>query len=145
MNKLQIFEMIDEYLDGELSNEKEPILFSELSASKEARNYFRQLQLLKLSAKSAEEEYPAFLDARILNSFKKVPEHKPYFNRVITYAASATAVILIVLTFLIYGEVREYKTRVAELDLKVKEQYNTIEMLYNSLPTITVKPAVKNY
>lgn len=140
-----IFEKIDLYFDDELNKNEEPFLFSELSTNPEARNYFRQMQMLKLAVKNSEEDFPPELDRRILSGISAQPV-KNYFDisRFTAYAASAAAVILIVLSVFMISEFREYRYKLAELDTKVKEQNMTIEMLYNSFPTVTVKPTMNN-
>lgn len=144
MQKNRIFEMTDEYFDGRLSKEDEVLLFTAIASDENARGYFKQMHILKMAVKSAEEEYPEALDRKVLQSLKPNTAPRIDINRIVTYTTSAAAVLLIAITFFIYGEVREYRAKLSELDTKVKEQYNTIEMLYNSLPTVTVKPVMNN-
>ena len=68
MNTDDIKMLVDLYTDGELPKEKEPVLFSLLSADPEAREYFKCANYLKNNFQVNMSEFPSSLEENILRS-----------------------------------------------------------------------------
>ena len=68
MSSQEIKNLIDSYFDNELSKSEEVFLFSQLSKNIEAREYFKQLNILKTEMQNTIESFPIELEERILNS-----------------------------------------------------------------------------
>ena len=67
----EIKNLVQLYFDNELEKDKEPFLFSILSGNYEAREYFKQLSLIKKIVDNSIEQFPQELEERIFNSIKK--------------------------------------------------------------------------
>lgn len=140
-------ELINAYFDGELSKKDEPALFSMMSADEEARDYFRNLHLLRSGVELSEEDFPDALDNKILMSIASKPVQQfraGRFQQWMLPAAGAFAVVFALIAFFLMSELQSYRMSLAQLDEKIKTQNQTIEMLYNSFPVVTVKPVINN-
>ncbi|MCK6604412.1 MAG: hypothetical protein L6Q59_05895 [Ignavibacteriaceae bacterium] len=137
-------ELIEKYFDNELTKAEEIFMFTAISADDEAREYFRKFNIYKTALAEDTAAFPDSLDSRILES---LPLQQPAaFNRqtannplrIVLYAAS---VVLLVLSLYLYGEISGYRQEMRVLTGQIKDQKETIDMLYNSYPTITIKPS----
>ena len=145
MNSENIIELIDMYFDGELKKDKEIYLFSELSANSEAREYFKRCNALKNMIQSGKEEFPNFLDEKILRKVGDMRENSflNFINRNVHAIVSyAVTVVLMVVSLYFYSQSGNYKEQLYETALQIKTQNKLINMLYNSLPTAEVKTTV---
>jgi hypothetical protein len=146
--KLNLTKMINSYFDGELSKKEEPALFSMIAANEESRDYFRNLHLLRSGVELSQVDFPDSLDNKILMSVDAErsvsPGSAPRYHAWMFPAAGAFAVIFALITFFLMTELQSYRVTLTQLDEKIKTQNQTIEMLYNSFPVVTVKPAINN-
>ena len=83
MNKSELQLMINQYLDGELEKSKEPLLFTHLSNDEESRDYFKELSSIKAALQDSVEDFPDYLEERILYSLEKPTENNfsSFFNK----------------------------------------------------------------
>ena len=136
-------ELINLYFDGELKKEKEILLFTNLSQNEEARIYFKEMNLLKTAAGTLTEEYPDYLDTRILSKLEDKTQvvEKPVdkFHFITAYSVAA---ILLILSLFLFSEVNSYRQSVEAMHRQVVDQKQTIEMLFNSLPGVIVKSSM---
>jgi len=141
MNKSDWEILINQYTDGEIEKSKEAILFKELSENEEARNYFKQLHSIKNVITNSTEEFPDYLEERILRSIDK-PEQKTFYGffpknmlAVVSYAA---VVVLMVVSIFLFFRANELKHRYDVKVEQVTQQNKMINLLYNSLPATEV-------
>jgi low affinity Fe/Cu permease len=144
----KIDEIIEKYFDNELDKQGEAGLFSMLSANESARTQFKAMLLLRNTIENDRVEFPAKLDEQILTSLRPktgaMPQMALWKWPPLYYLGYGLSAVFIVITFLIYTEVQDYRQKVSRLDERLKEQNQTIEMLYNSLPPITIRPTMNN-
>lgn len=134
--------MIDKYFDGELDKQKEAFLFLELSRDESAREYFKQMNSLKTMVENSAEEFPPYLEEKILRSIGKqnVNHNAGFFDKKIFDAVVYTAVVLFAaLTFFFYFKSEEYKSQFFDLTREVKKQSEKLELIMNALPRIEVE------
>ncbi|MGD8778814.1 MAG: hypothetical protein PVH88_07610 [Ignavibacteria bacterium] len=147
MSSQEIKTFINHYFDGELNKEKEIFLFTQLSQSEEAREYFKEMNLIKTSIEQSKEAFPEELEQRIFNSIKdKTEKRKSFFKdrnlfAVVSYAFS---IILIAVSILLFSELTNYQDKLEKTVSHINEQKQVIDLLMNSLPTVTVTPAYEN-
>ena len=144
-NKLE--EMINLYFDGELEKSKEVNLFSLLSGDPTARDYFKQLSVIRNAVDNSSEDFPAELEERILRSVGSKAETKTgIFSKLKIYSAIsyAAALILLFLSGYLFFKVSNYQDRVDNLSDQMMMQTKTIQMLYNSLPGVEVRATYDN-
>lgn len=147
MSENKIIELINLYFDGELDKQQEINLFGLLSQDQSARDYFKQLSLIRNAVNNSEEDFPSELEERILRSVgSKSFSKKNIFSNVkifsvISYAA---ALILLFLSAYLFFKVSNYQERVDNLSEQMMMQTKTIQMLYNSLPGVEVRATFDN-
>ena len=147
MSENKIIELINLYFDGELDKQQEINLFGLLSQDQSARDYFKQLSLIRNAVNNSEEDFPAELEERILRSVgSKASDKTGIFSKVkifsvISYAA---ALILLFLSAYLFFKVSNYQERVDNLSEQMMMQTKTIQMLYNSLPGVEVRATFDN-
>jgi len=142
MSDKQLFEMINLYFDGELDKSKEVILFSLLSGDQNARDYFKQLSVIRDAVNDSMEDFPSELEERILRSIgSKTLKRSGFYSNIRIFSAIsyAAAMILLFLSGYLFFKVSGYQERVDNLSQQMIIQSRTIEMLYNSLPGIEVR------
>jgi len=146
METAQLKKMIDLFFDKELEKNKEPLLFSLLSQDEEAREYFKELNLIKTSIEGSREEVPYSLEARILYSIdEKEGRKKKLIIRRLSYSfAYAAALLLLAASIFLYSKVNDYKSEVENIKSQVQYQAQTIELLYNALPPQVVQAKFSN-
>ena len=142
MSEEEINEMINEYFDGELDKNKEPILFTYLSKYDESREYFKNLSRIKESLKQSVEEFPQELEERILLSVESIaktkdPVNAPYTNwyTIISYSF---AVILLIVSIFLFNLSSDYKHQLELTTVESNYQKQVIHLMYNSLPAAEV-------
>ena len=146
MNK-EILEMINLYVDSELDRKEEASLFILLSQDEEARNYFRSLQILKSGIAQSVEDVPDALEEKIVKSIAGSQAPKTSFSSARIFTSKipyAFAAILLVLCTYIFLKFDSYQDRFEIISNQLQIQNKTIEMLYNSMPTVEVTGQLKN-
>lgn len=145
-NESKTIELINSYFDGELEKNKEPILFSLLSDNQKARDYFKQLSVLRNEINNSQEEFPSELEERIFRTIQKKKSSSEYirkFNFINTLSYAITF-LLIILNIYLFIKTSTYQEKVESLSREIRIQANTIEMIYNSLPAVEIKSAIEN-
>ncbi|MBE2280390.1 MAG: hypothetical protein IAE91_08365 [Ignavibacteriaceae bacterium] len=144
MNIIELKELIDRYYENELDKTEELTLFTELAVNEEGREYFKVVNLIKSSIIADLSDFPEELDERILTVIgsteqEEISKFSGSYLQVFSYAA---AIVILIVSAFLYSEFTAYKSELQILDAKLKKQNQTIEMLYNSYPVITVKPSL---
>ncbi|GMU95514.1 hypothetical protein [Ignavibacterium album] len=145
-NESKTIELINSYFDGDLEKNKEPILFSLLSDNQKARDYFKQLSVLRNEINNSQEEFPSELEERIFRTIQKKKSSSEYirkFNFINTLSYAITF-LLIILNIYLFIKTSTYQEKVESLSREIRIQANTIEMIYNSLPAVEIKSAIEN-
>ena len=146
MSNNDIYEKIDSWYDGELDRKDEANLFALLSVDEKARDYFQQLSKLKNGLGQIEEDFPDELDEIILRSTQPEIKITPvsFKSSFQPYMGYAFSIVFALVALFLYMEIRSYRTNLENITLKVKEQDQTIKMMFNAYPTIVVKPGLNN-
>ena len=147
MNTEKIKEIINQYFDNELTKSEEVLLFTQLSQNEEARNYFKEMNLLKSVLEEAIEEFPQGLDNKVLSNLKKeekvIYAPKP-ISRVANYLSYAFAILLLALSIFFYNESMQYRNKLELTYQQVYQQNQMIQVLFNSLPQAEVRGSLEN-
>ena len=147
MQENKLISMINLYFDGELNKGEEVNLFSLLASDQSARNYFKQLSVIRNAVDNSAEDFPLELEERILRSVgSKTSTESGFFSKIkissaISYAA---ALILLFLSGYLFFKISNYQERVENLSQQMMIQSKTIQMLYNSLPGVEVRATFDN-
>jgi len=147
MNENKIIELINLYFDGELDKSKEINMFVLLSSVQYARDYFKQLSVIRNAVDSSMEELPLEVGERILRSVEaKTSQNKGVVHNANIFSAIsyAAALILLLLSGYLFLKVSSFQERVDTLSEQMIIQTRTIELLYNSLPGIEVRATFDN-
>lgn len=142
MSEKKITEMINLYFDGELAKSEEANLFSLLASDQTARDYFKQLSVIKTAVDNSAEDFPAELEERILRSVgSKAAAKTGMFSNIKIFSAVSYAAVLILLLLsgYLFFKVSNYQERVDNLSQQMMIQSQTIELLFNSLPVVEVR------
>lgn len=136
--------LIEEYIDGELEKKREPELFRLISEDPAAMNYFRSLYVLKSAVHETIDEFSSELEDNILNSIKlktTIPNKETFFKvRLIHYAFSLTAAVLLIISAFLFFELKDYKMQLAKINEQLIEQRNAMNVLLKQdLPPIIIK------
>ena len=147
MSDSKLFEMINLYFDGELAKSQEANLFSLLASDQSARDYFKQLSVIRNAVDGSAEDFPTELEERILRSVgSKASRRLGFFSNIRIFSAIsyAPAIFLLFLSGYLFFKVSGYQERVDNLSQQMAIQSRTIEMFYNSLPGIEVRATFDN-
>ena len=147
MTDTKIIEMINLYFDGELVKSEEVNLFSLLASDQSARDYFKQLSVIRNAVDNSVEDLPSELEERILRSVGlKTSARAGFFSHIKIFSAIsyAAALILLFLSGYLFFKVSNYQERVDNLSQQMIIQSKTIQMLYNSLPGVEVRATIDN-
>ena len=147
MSENKILEMINLYFDGELEKSKEVNLFTLLASDQSARDYFKQLSLIRNAVDNDTEDFPAELEERILRSVGQRASVKSRMfadSRIFSAISYAAALILLFLSGYLFMRMSTYQDKFDTLSEQVNMQTRTIQMLYNSLPTTEVTAEYSN-
>ena len=110
MSSEKIKELINRYFDNELEREEEIFLFTQLSQVEEAREYFKQMNVLSENVKNTFVEFPLELEEEILNETVSGVERRKKFNfNIPTFLGYAFSVVLLIISLVIYTQSIEYK------------------------------------
>lgn len=147
MNTEEIKLMTDEFLDGELDKNKEPILFTHLSLDDEAREYFKSLNSIKSVIESTIEEFPESLDSRILYSITSTNKRNIFFtvkSNIPALLSYTLSVLLLVVSLLFYFQTVSYRDNLDKKIEQVDQKNQMIELLMNSLPLTEITASYAN-
>ena len=103
---------INLFVDGELDKEKEPILFTQLSQNDEARDYLKQVNMIRSAVDKTAEEFPVELEERIYSSIRKTEENKNLkfsLPKIFMGFSYAMAIILIFASVFLFSKMNDYK------------------------------------
>lgn len=147
MNTEKIKEIINQYFDSELTKSEEVILFTQLSQDEEARNYFKDMNLLKTTVESSLVEYPQKLDEKIYSQLKSeeqtlIPKIKR--SRVFEAVSIGFAILLLALSFFFYNESMQYRDKLDFTNQRLNQQNQLIQVLFNTLPQAEVRGTLEN-
>jgi len=147
MSTEKIKEIINQYFDNELNKSEEVFLFTQLSQNDEARNYFKEINLLKSVIEETQVDFPQKLDKKILSNLKVekpiIIEKKPTV-RIFNYLSYAFAIILLALSLFFYNESMQYRNKLELTYQQVYQQNQMIQVLFNSLPQAEVRGTLEN-
>ena len=147
MSENKLLEMINLYFDGELEKSKEVNLFSLLASDQKAREYFKQLSVIRNAVDDSAEDFPSDLEERILRSVgsKAITKTGIFSNiKIFSVISYAAALILLFLSGYLFFKVSNYQERVDNLSQQMMIQSKTIQLLYNSLPGVEVRATFDN-
>ena len=147
MNDGKTIDLINLYFDGELAKSEEAKLFSLLASDQTARDYFKQLSVIRNVVDNSAEDFPAELEERILRSVgSKAAAKTGIFSNIKIFSAIsyAAALILLFLSGYLFFRVSNYQERVDNLSQQMIIQSKTIQMLYNSIPGVEVRATIDN-
>ncbi len=147
MNENKITETINLYFDGELEKNQEVNLFSLLASDQNARDYFKQLSVIRNAVDNDSEDVPVEIEERILRSIgSKTFTRTGFFSNIKIFSAIsyAAALVLLFLSGYLFFKVSNYQERVDNLSQQMIYQSKTIQMLYNSLPGVEVRATYDN-
>lgn len=147
MSTGSIKEIINQYFDNELSKSEEVILFTQLSQNNEAREYFKEMNILRTSIETLSEEYPENLDEKIFSQLKRETQYvKPKLGstKIFSAISYSFAILLLALSFFFYNESIQYRNQLEATSQQVNQQNQMIKVLFNSLPQAEVEAKVEN-
>jgi len=140
-------EIINQYFDNELTKAEEVVLFTRLSQDEEARNYFKEMNLLKNTIEATEEEYPQKLDVKIfsrLKTKKQIDVKNRSVNRIFNYLNYVFALILLIISLFFYNDSIQYKNKLELTYQQMYMQNQMIQVLFNTLPQVEVSGKLEN-
>lgn len=140
----EIENLINLYLDGELEKDKEQTLFDQLAKNEEARDSFKQLRNLKLELQHTMEEYPVSLERKIFSSIQYEKNKTPWYRQLFPIISYSFAVILLLVSLLLYFEMREFKSEIQLASHQIIDQQKTINLLINSLSPVEIETDLIN-
>ena len=147
MNNEKTIDLINLYFDGELEKNQEVNLFTLLATDQNARDYFKQLSIIRNAVDNDLEDVPVEVEERILRSVgSKTSPRTGIFSHIKIFSAIsyAAALILLFLSGYLFFKVSNYQERVDNLSQQMIYQSKTIQMLYNSLPGVEVRATYDN-
>jgi len=146
-NEYQMF--IHQFLENDLEIQFRENLFDHLSSCETCKNYFSTVVSVQTTLREDGQEFPVSLNQQIFSSFPKVNEKGTHFSNFFTlkmpaYLTYAVMIIIVAVGMLFFNQLNKYKEELHETALQLKEQKQTIEMLYHAMPTIEVHPVSTN-
>jgi len=138
---------IHDFLENELDKENQKLLFSHLSECENCGNYLTTAVSVSRVINEDKDFFPASLEEQIFNNLPK--EKTSIFENFLTvklpaYFAYALVAIVLLLSFTLLSEVNKYKDELHQTSVQLKEQKRTVELLFNTLPTVEVHPVLHN-
>ncbi|MFA6598962.1 MAG: anti-sigma factor [Ignavibacteriaceae bacterium] len=139
--------LIHDFLENELDKENQKLLFAHLSECENCAKYLTTTVSINSVIAEDKNFFPASLDERI---FEEIPEEKAsiftnfFAVKLPAYFAYALVAIVLLLSFTLLSEVNKYKDELHQTSVQLKEQKRTVELLFNSLPTVEVHPVSNN-
>jgi predicted anti-sigma-YlaC factor YlaD len=129
--------MISEYLDNELTKEKEAFLFTHLSSCDECREEFKQQNLIQHEVKINQKEVNEKFEQRVFDSIIKREKHKTstiFTKRVFASVPYAVSIILLIVSIYLFTQSANYLQQLQQVSSKIEEQDKLIKVLFNSIP-----------
>jgi hypothetical protein len=138
--------LINQYFDNELPKSKEAFLFTELSQNFEGREYFKEMNKLKLAIHQSSEEFPNELDKKILYGIRNSKSYPTLFwkTKFIPIASYTFIVVFLLFSLFMFFEVKHYRAELQDSIRQINEKQETINLLINSLPAVQVETELKN-
>jgi len=145
MSSEKIKELINRYFDNELDKGEEVFLFTQLSQMEEAREYFKQMNLLSENMKNTFEEFPSRLEEEILNAtVTGIEKERRFPFNLYTVIGYAFSVVLLAISLFLYTDSLEHKKDIEMNIQQINYQDKMLEMMFNSLPPTEVKAKIAN-
>ncbi len=145
MSNEKIKELINRYFDNELDKSEEVFLFTQLSQVEEAREYFKQMNVLSENMQNTFEKFPLNLEEDILNATVTGTTNKRKFNfNVQSILGYAFSVVLLIISLFIYTQSLEYKADIKMNIQQINQQNKMLEMMFHALPQTEVKAKFTN-
>jgi len=145
MSNEEIKTLINRYFDNELNKSEEVFLFSQLSKNNDARNYFKNLNIIKEGIHSTLVGVPNDLEERVLNSIVTIKEEPKRFQfNIPTVIGYAFSIVLLIVSIFMYSQSIEYKEDIEMSIQQINQQNRMIEMLFHSLPETEVRTTFAN-
>ena len=147
MSAQEMKNIINQYFDNELTKGEEIVLFSQLSQNDEARNYFKDMNLLRTTTESSFVDYPEKLDEKVFSQLKREePTRVLRINRsrVFEVVSIGFAIILLAISFFFYNESMQYRNKLEVTSQQVNQQNRMIQILFNTLPQAEVRGTLEN-
>ncbi len=147
MNTQEMKNIINSYFDNELTKNEEVILFTQLSQDEEARNYFKDMNLLRTSIESSSVEYPEKLDEKIFSQLKRedqTPTPRINRSRIFEAVSVGFAILLLAISFFFYNESMQYRNKLDFTSQRLNQQNQLIQVLFNTLPQAEVRGTLEN-
>ncbi len=126
---------------------EEILLFTQLSQNDEAREYFKDMNLLRTTTESSFVEYPEKLDEKILSQLKReepTPILRINRSRIFEMVSVGFAILLLAISFFFYNESMQYRNKLEVTSQQVNQQNQLIQVLFNSLPQADVNGKIEN-
>jgi len=147
MSTEEIKNIINQYFDNELTKGEEAILFTQLSRNDVARDYFKEMNLLKTVVEESAENYPEKLDTQIFSQIKREDNSVRIISnrsRIFTAFSYGFALVLLALSFFFYNESIQYREKLELTSQQVYKQNQMIHVLFNSLPQTEIRAEYAN-
>jgi hypothetical protein len=147
MNNKSLTDTINAWFDGDLNKAEEANLFAILSVNEQAREIFKQQSGLRNNLSLLGEEFPDHLDERILGSIHATTLKKQTLFAKSNYPALlgyAFSLLMVIISIFLVSELRTNRMGMDDLTVRVKEQEQTIKMMFNAYPTIVVTPTTNS-
>ncbi len=147
MKNEEIEILINEFVDGELEKSKEPLFFTMLSQNEEAREYFKNISILKNAVQDTLEEFPDLLDEKILISAGTSFDKKSRWSLGTwnySFLGYAAAIVLLFLSFFFFNQSSSYQKELETVIHQVNDQQQMLQLLFNSLPAAEVNSQFEN-
>ena len=140
MSNEKIIELINRYFDNELDKSEEVFLFTQLSQVEEAREYFKQMNVLSENMKNTFVEFPLGLEEEILNAtVSGIGKQSKFSFNIQSIIGYAFSVVLLIASLFIYTQSIEYKADIEMNIQQINQQNKMLEMMFHALPPTEVK------
>ncbi len=140
---------IDLYFDGELNREEEILLFSTLASDQDSREYFKEMNKIKVAINDSMVDFPEELEEKIYKNIGRTDSLRSFSffpGRSFSFIAAAAIIFFILLSFFFWKETTYYKTRFETTMTEINRQNQMLQVLLNSIPAAEVKArAVNNF
>ncbi len=145
MSNEKIKELINRYFDNELDKSEEVFLFTQLSQVEEAREYFKQMNVLSENMRNTFEDFPLNLEEDILNStVTGIQKQNKFSFNIQSILGYAFSVVLLIISLFIYTQSLEYKANIKMNIQQINQQNKMLQMMFNALPPVEVKAKFTN-
>ncbi len=145
MSNEKIKELINRYFDNELDKSEEVFLFTQLSQVEEAREYFKQMNVLSENMRNTFEDFPLNLEEDILNStVTGIQKQNKFSFNIQSILGYTFSVVLLIISLFIYTQSLEYKADIKMSIQQINQQNKMLQMMFNALPPVEVKAKFTN-